>query len=325
MKAIHVEDDNHHALVWRETETPTPADDEVLVRVRATAVNRADLLQRRGMYPPPDGASEILGLEIAGDVADVGDDVAAWSEGDRVCALLPGGGYAEYAAVPAGMLLEVPESLDLVEAAGLPEVFYTAYLNLRLEADHASGDRVLLHAGASGVGTAAIQLCHLFDSPVFATASRPKLETLREMGVAAAIDRHDEDFVEVVSEETDGAGVDIILDPVAGDYLPRNIEVLAPQGRLVIIGLLGGTSGELPMARLLTRRQRVIGSVLRSRSIEEKLEITAAFRREVWPHFETGELEPIIHDRFPIAEAEAAHDLIQSNETIGKVLLVVDS
>lgn len=325
MKAIHVEDDNSNSLVWRETDTPSPAPDELRVRVAATAVNRADLLQRRGMYPPPEGASEILGLEIAGHVDAVGDDVDAWETGDRVCALLPGGGYAEYVTVPAGMLLEVPDALDLPEAAGLPEVFYTAYLNLRLEADHASGDRVLIHAGASGVGTAVIQLCRLFDSPIFATASRPKLDVLREMGVEAAIDRQHEDFVDVVSEATDGAGVDIIIDPVAGDYLPRNIEVLADQGRLVVIGLLGGTTGELPMAKLLTSRHRVIGSVLRSRSLEEKLEITAGFRREIWPHFETGELEPIVHDRFPIERADEAHALIRSNETIGKVLLEIDT
>jgi len=323
MKAIQVEDDNSNSLVWRDTESPSPAPDEVLVRVAATAVNRADLLQRRGMYPPPEGASEILGLEVAGRVERVGDAVDDWAPGDRVCALLPGGGYAEYAAVPAGMLLEVPESLDLIEAAGLPEVFHTAYLNLRLEADHASGDRVLMHAGASGVGTAVIQLCNLFDSPVYATASRPKLEVLRELGVETAIDRKHEDFVEIVSEATDGAGVDIIIDPVAGDYLPRNIDVLTDRGRLVVIGLLGGTSGELPMATLLTSRHRIIGSVLRSRSPQEKLEITAGFRREIWPHFETGELAPIVDDRFDIREADRAHALIRSNETIGKVLLEV--
>lgn len=324
MKAIQVEDDDENRMVWGEAPRPEISSDEVLVAVRATAVNRADLLQRRGLYPPPEGASEILGLEISGTIERVGESVDDWSPGDPVCALLPGGGYAEYASVPADMLLPVPDQLDLVEAAGIPEVFYTAFSNLRLEAEQSSGDRVLLHAAASGVGTAAIQICRLFDSPVFATASRPKLPFLREMGVECAIDRKREDFVEVVDEATDGRGVDVILDPVAGDYLPRNIEVLAPLGRLVVIGLLGGTKGTLPMGRLLRSRHRIIGSVLRSRSVEEKIEITNAFREEVWPHFATGELRPIIDKRFPIREANEAHALIRSNETIGKVLLVMD-
>ncbi len=324
MKAIQVEDDEANSLVWTEVSTPEPAAGEVLVRVAATAVNRADLLQRRGMYPPPEGASEILGLEMAGRIVELGEEVDGWEVGDGVCALLPGGGYAEYATVPAGMLLSVPESLDLSEAAAIPEVFYTAYLNLRLEAEQAPGERVLVHAGASGVGTAAIQICRLFDSPVYATASRPKLDFLRNLGVEVAIDRNNEDFVERLTERLDGDGIDIVLDPVAGDYLPRNVELLAPQGRLVIIGLLGGPSGELPMARVLTRRLRIIGSVLRSRSREAKIRITSEFRDEIWPHFCDDELEPIIYDSFPIREAARAHALIQSDETIGKVVLVAD-
>lgn len=324
MKAIRVEDDDQKSLVWADRPRPDCRPDEVLVAVRATAVNRADLLQRRGLYPPPDGASDILGLEVAGRIAEVGQAVDDWSVGDRVCALLPGGGYAEYAAVPADMLLEVPDAMSLVDAGGIPEVFYTAYLNLRLEADQSAGDHVLIHAGASGVGTAAIQLCQLFDSPVYATASEPKLPFLRELGVEAAIDRNNEDFVERIEAATDGQGVDIVLDPVAGDYLPRNIEVMADRARLVVIGLLGGTRGELPMARLLTRRLRIIGSVLRSRSPAEKADITDAFRREVWPHFKEGTLQPIVERTFPIEQAQQAHQLIRSNDTIGKVLLEVD-
>ena len=323
MKAIRVEDDDQNSLVWADRPRPDYGPDEVLVAVRATAVNRADLLQRRGLYPPPEGASDILGLELAGRIARVGDQVDDWSVGDRVCALVPGGGYAEFAAVPADMLLEVPEGLPLVEAGGIPEVFYTAYLNIRLEAQQSPGDHILVHAGASGVGTAAIQLCQLFDSPVYATASGPKLPFLRNLGVEAAIDRHEEDFVARIDQETDGEGVDIILDPVAGDYLPRNIELLAEQGRLVLIGLLGGTSGELPMARLLTRRLRIIGSVLRSRSPDEKIEITRAFRREVWPHLGDRTLEPVVDRTFSIEQAEEAHALLGSNETIGKVVLKV--
>lgn len=323
MKAIHVEDDDNRSLVWRRAPDPDIADEDVLVRVRSTAVNRADLLQRRGGYPPPEGASTILGLEIAGTIERVGSDVDGWTPGDRVCALLPGGGYAEYAAVPAPMLLDVPDALDLVDAAGIPEVFYTAYLNLRLEAEHDDGESVLIHAGASGVGSAAIQLCHLFDAPVYSTASAGKLDLLRRLGVEEAIDRRDEDFVEIVREATDGRGVDVVLDPVTGDYLPRDIRVLAPQGRLVVIGLLRGSSAELPLGRLLRDRLRVIGSVLRSRSLAEKIEITEAFRETVWPHFETGELHPVIDDRLPITEAERAHELIQSNRTAGKLILEI--
>jgi putative PIG3 family NAD(P)H quinone oxidoreductase len=324
MKAIEVENDEDNSLVWADVPTPEPDAGEVLVRVAATAVNRADLLQRRGMYPPPDGASDILGLEVAGRVAESGSDVDEWDEGDRVCALVPGGGYAEYVTVPAGMLLSVPDNLDLEEAAGIPEVFYTAFLNLRLEAEQSPGDRVLVHAGASGVGTAAIQLCDLFDSPVYATASRGKLDFLRELGVEVAVDRKNEDFADLLTDELDGEGIDIVLDPVAGDYLPRNIQLLGHRGRLVIIGLLGGTDGSLPMGQVLTKRLRIIGSVLRSRALDAKLQITDEFRREVWPHFESGRLRPIIHETFPIEEAEQAHALIRSNSTIGKVLLLFD-
>ncbi len=324
MKAIDVKEDEQNSLVWTDVPLPEPDAGEVLVRVAATAVNRADLLQRRGMYPPPAGASEILGLEMAGRVAETGNDVDEWDDGDRVCALLTGGGYAEYVTVPTGMLLPVPDRLDLQEAAGIPEVFYTAFLNLRLEAEQAPDDRVLVHAGASGVGTAAIQICDLFDSPVYATASRPKLDFLHDLGVELAIDRKNEDFADVLTDELDGEGIDIVLDPVAGDYLPRNVRLLAPRGRLVIIGLLGGTSGSLPMGQVLGKRLRIIGSVLRSRPLDAKLQITKQFRREVWPHFGNGTLEPMIHETFPIEQAEQAHSLIRSNATVGKVLLLVD-
>lgn len=322
MHAIRVRDDGQ--LAWKSHPRPAYDDDEVLVAVEATAVNRADLLQRRGAYPPPDGASEVLGLEVAGVVAEVGDRVDDWEAGDRVCALLPGGGYAEYAAVPAEMLLEIPDKLDLVDAAGIPEVFYTAYLNLRIEADHDDGEPVLVHAGASGVGSAALQLCHLFDSPTVATASTGKLEFLRDdLGVDLAVDRIEGDFVERIREGTERGEVDVVLDPVGGDYLPRNVEVMAECGRLVIIGLLRGRSAELPMGTVLRNRLRVIGSVLRSRSVEEKIAITERLREEVWPHFQSGELEPVVDTVFPIEEAEEAHDLVASDDTIGKVILRV--
>ena len=323
MHAIQVRDDAKHTLVWEEIDTPAPGPGEVLIETVATAVNRADLLQRRGMYPPPDGASDLLGLEVSGTIAQLGGDVDGWQVGDRVCCLLPGGGYAEYVTAPADMLLQVPEDIALVDAAAIPEVFYTAYLNIFLEAQQSEGERVLVHAGASGVGTAAIQLCQLFDSPVYATASTPKLDFLRQMGVEAAIDRLQEDFAERIDQLTDGEGVDIILDPVAADYLSRNIDILKRQGRLVIIGLLSGASAELSLATVLMNRLRIIGSVLRSRSVDEKIEITDHFRQEVWPWFENGELEPVIDRRMSITEANEAHALVRSNETVGKVVLEI--
>jgi putative PIG3 family NAD(P)H quinone oxidoreductase len=321
MKAIQVNDDEHHTLVWEEVETPSPGPGEVLIEAAATAVNRADLLQRRGWYPVPEGASDILGLEVSGTISSVGEGVAGWNAGDRVCCLLSGGGYAQYVCAPADLLLPVPPSLDLVEAAAIPEVFYTAYLNIFLEAAQTQGERVLVHAGASGVGTAAIQLCGIFDSPVYATASTSKLDFLEDLGVEAAIDRTEEDFAERIAELTDGEGVDIVLDPVAADYLAQNIDVLKQCGRLVIIGLLSGMSAELSLGKLLMKRLRIIGSVLRSRSLAEKAEITAGFREEVWPWFESGGLSPTIYRMLPITEANAAHEILQKNENIGKVVL----
>jgi putative PIG3 family NAD(P)H quinone oxidoreductase len=321
MKAIQVRDDEHNTLEWTDAETPSPGPGEVLIDAAATAVNRADLLQRRGLYPVPEGASPILGLEASGTIAQLGEGVEGWQVGDRVCALLGGGGYAQKVVVPADMLLPVPQHIDLVEAAAIPEVFYTAYLNIFLEADQSEGERVLVHAGASGVGTAAIQLCRVFDSPVYATASGSKLDFLRDLGVEEAIDRREEDFAERIEALTDGEGVDIILDPVAADYLERNLSILKRCGRLVIIGLLSGTRAELPLAPLLRKRLRVIGSVLRSRSPQEKAHITDRFRQEVWPWFESGDLSPVIYRMLPIAAANEAHDILQGNENIGKVVL----
>ena len=323
MKAIRILDDDDNSLEWAEAPTPTPEFGEVLIEVEATAVNRADLLQRMGAYDPPPGTTNILGLEAAGTVREVGPGVTDWSPGDRVCTLLPGGGYAEYVTSPAPMLLEVPDNLSSVEAAAIPEVFYTAFLNVMLEADQKPGERVLIHAGASGVGTAAIQLCRLFGSPAYATASESKLDFLRDLGVAAAIDRRTESFRARILEETDEEGVDIILDPVGADYLNDNLKVLRKKGRLVCIGLLSGTHAEINLGRLLRHRLRVVGSVLRSRSLDEKVDITRQFRDQVWPHFTNGELEPVIYRELPIREAGKAHGLLRNNETIGKVVLRV--
>jgi putative PIG3 family NAD(P)H quinone oxidoreductase len=281
------------------------------------------LLQRRGRYPVPPGASQILGLEVAGVIESVGDLVEGWQVGDRVCALLEGGGYAERVAVDASMLLPISENLSFTDAAALPEVFYTAYLNVFLEPELAKGETVLVHAAGSGVGTAALQLCRLFGHRVFATASAAKLPFATELGASVVIDRQTQSFREIVIEATDGRGVDVILDPVGGSYLVDNIKALAKRGRLVNIGLLGGAKAELPLGLLLTRRLRVLGSVLRSRSRAEKVEITEALRTRVWPHFATGELHPVVHCVLPIAEANEAHDLLASNATTGKVVLSI--
>lgn len=323
MKAIVVHEDDQ-SLEWTDVKTPEPGPGEVRIEVAATSCNRADLLQRQGLYPPPPGASPILGLDASGVIDAVGDGVDDWEVGDPVCALLSGGGYAEYVTCPASLLLNVPDNLRLTDAAAIPEVFFTAYLNLFLEADLQRGDTVLIHAAASGVGTAAVQLCRSFDATVFGTASRPKLDFLRKLGIDAAIDRKEEDFSARVDELTDHAGVDIILDPVGADYFPANLHLLAEQGRLVVIGLLGGSDSEISLSRVLRKRLRVIGSVLRSRSVDEKTAIARQLRADIWPLFEEGTLQPIIDRTFPIEQAEQAHDLLYENATIGKIVLTVN-
>jgi len=323
MHAIEVLDDDARTLAWREVERPEPGPGQVRIRVAATAVNRADLLQRRGRYPVPKGASPILGLEAAGAIEAVGDGVDGWTVGDPVCVLLEGGGYAEYVVVDASMLLPVPDGLSMVEAAAIPEVFATAWLNVWMEGALQPGETVLVHAAASGVGTAAVQLCRAFGHRCFGTASGPKLPLVADLGAEVTIDRTHSDFVDAVKTATDGRGVDVILDPVGGAYLDRNVRALAHRGRLVIIGLLGGATGELPIARLLMKRQRVIGSVLRSRARGEKVEIMAELRSHVWPRFADGSLSPVIHDAMPITAAADAHGLLERNETVGKVVLTV--
>lgn len=321
MQAIEVLDDERRTLAWREISDVEAGPGEVVVSVRATAVNRADLLQRRGLYPPPPGASHVMGLEAAGVVESVGEGVDdAWI-GRPVAALLAGGGYAEKVAVPQEHLLEIHESLSFEDAAAIPEVFYTAYLNIFIEAQAARGETVMVHAAASGVGTAALQLCRQFDCPVIATASGGKLDDLPELGARHCVDRHEQSFVDVVADVTDGRGVDVILDPVGATYLEDNVASLAPRGRLVVIGLLGGMRGELDLGSLLRRRLRVIGSVLRSRSNDEKTEITRRFVSDVWPHFADGKLQPVVDRVLDIADVEQAHGLLERNETVGKVVL----
>ena len=310
-------------MVWEETADVTYGPDEVLVEVRATAVNRADLSQARGHYPPPPGASEVLGLEMAGVISEVGANVTGWQPSDRVMALLPGGGYAERVAVPAGMLLRLPDGWSFVQGAAVPEVWYTAYLNLFDEGQLKVGETALIHAGASGVGTAAIQLVVDAGARAIATAgSDEKVAFCRELG-AEAINYKSQDFLAEVVALTDGQGVDVILDPVGGDYLARNVDALRRFGRLVNIGLLGGTKGELNMGQLLGKRLRLIGSTLRARPVEEKIALTRRFAAEVMPKLADGRLRPIIDTTFPVTEAQAAHEYVQANRNIGKVILEI--
>ena len=325
MKAIQVQGEKDSpTLVWDEADEPVCGPDEVLVDVRAAAVNRADLWQARGHYPPPFGASAILGLEMAGVVREVGAAVQTFGTGDRVCALLPGGGYAERVTVPAGMLLRLPADWSFAQGAAVPEVWYTAFINLFDEGALKAGETALIHAGASGVGTAAIQLAVDAGALALATAgSAEKVARCRELGAEWAVNYKEADFVAEIMAATDGAGVDVILDPVGGGYLARNIALLKPFGRLVNIANLGGSKGELDMGRVLGRRLRIIGSTLRGRPAAEKIAITRRFEEQVWPKLADGRLRPIIDRVFPIAEAQAAHAYVLANYNIGKVILEI--
>ena len=311
-------------LELREVPAPEPGPDEVLLDVAATAVNRADLLQRQGHYPPPPGASDIIGLECSGTVAALGEGVTGWSVGDEVCALLAGGGYAEQVAVPAGQLMPVPAGVDLVTAAALPEVACTVWSNVFMVAGLRPQEHFLVHGGAGGIGTMAIQLGHALGARVYTTAGSPeKLALCAELGADVRIDYREEDFVDVVRRESDGHGADVILDNMGAKYLGRNVDVLAEQGRLVVIGMQGGTRGELDLGVLLRKRGAVIATALRSRSVEDKAAICAAVAEHVWPLVGEGLVRPIVHASLPMAEAAAAHTLLESGDTVGKVLLTV--
>ncbi len=307
-----------------DVDAPVPGTADLLVRVRATAVNRADVLQRRGMYPPPPGATDVLGLEMAGEVARVGADAQGWREGDAVFAILPGGGHAEYVVVPATVAMPVPPNLDWPGAAAVPEAFLTALDNLRNRGRLADGETVLLHGGSSGVGTAAIQLARSWSCRVLVTASsRRKLDACAELGADAGIDYGRDDFVERAVELTGGRGVDVILDIVGGPYLARNLRALAPDGRLVVIGLMGGASAELDMARLLTRRLSVSASTLRARGVDAKAALADQAQREVLPLLGAGTVRPVIDRVLGLDDVAAAHALMESSEHIGKIVLTV--
>ena len=309
-------------LKLREVPDPVPAEGEVLIAVTTAGVNRADVAQRQGFYPPPPGASPYPGMECAGTIAAVGAGVTGWRAGDEVCALLAGGGYAELVAVPSGQLLPVPAGVSLAEAAALPEVACTVHSNVVSYARLAAGETLLVHGGASGIGSMAIQLGRALGARVGCTAGSPaKLARCRELGADLAINYKDEDWVAAVREFTGGRGADVILDIIGAPYLPGNVAVLATGGRLVVIGLQGGAKGELDLGRLLTKRATVHAATLRSRPLAEKAEIVAAVRDEVWPLVADGRVRPVIDATLPLREAAAAHERLEASRHIGKVLL----
>jgi putative PIG3 family NAD(P)H quinone oxidoreductase len=314
-------------LVWQEVPDVTPSNGEVLVKVSAAGVNRADLLQAAGLYPPPPGASDVLGMEVSGVIEAVGDDVPDWSPGQEVCALLAGGGYAEYVTVPAGQLLPHPVGLDLVDSAGVPEVACTVWSNLAMTGHLHQGQLLLMHGGASGVGSHAIQVARALGARVAVTAgSSAKLDFCRDLGAEILINYRDEDFVARVHEATNGAGADVIFDIMGAAYLDRNIDALATDGRLIIIGMQGGIKGELNIAKLLGKRAHVIGTTLRGRPTNgpnSKSEVVAAVREAVWPMIADGRVRPVIGARLPIQKAAEAHRLLSAGEVTGKVVLIV--
>jgi len=312
--------------VLRPVTRPTPAlgSRDVLIAVAAAGVNRPDLMQRQGRYAPPPGASDIPGLEVAGRVVARGKDVEEWQEGDAVCALVAGGGYAEYCAAPAPQCLPVPKGLDFVEAAALPETVFTVWTNVFERGRLSAGETLLVHGGASGIGTTAIQMARARGVRVFATAgTREKCAACEKLGAERAIDYSREDFAAVVAELTAGRGVDVVLDMVGGDYLPRNLASLATDGRLVQIAFLKGPRAEIDLMTVMHRRLTLTGSTLRPRSIEEKGQIARAVRENVWPLIEKGDVRPVLHATFPLAAAAEAHRALEAGTHVGKIVLIV--
>jgi NADPH:quinone reductase len=303
---------------------PQPAADEVLVRVAAAGVNRPDVMQRQGRYPPPPGASDIPGMEIAGTIVALGANVTRFVIGDEITALLAGGGYAEYAVASVPLCLPIPDGLTLQQAAALPETFFTVWTNVFERGRCKAGDTVLIHGGTSGIGTTAIQLATVWGARVFATAGTDdKARACERLGAQRGINYRTEDFVEVVHRETSGRGADIILDMVGGSYLERNLQVAAVEGRLVIISMLGGSKAELKLNHIVTKRLTLTGSTLRSRTVAEKGAVAEAVRKNVWPLLAEGRIRPIIHASFPMADASAAHALMESSNHIGKIILTL--
>ncbi len=310
--------------VLKSAERPTPkaGAGEVLIEVAAAGINRPDVLQRQGGYRPPPGASDIPGLEIAGRIVALGPDVTGWRMGDSACALVAGGGYAEFCTAPAAQCLPIPRGLDAVKAAAVPETFFTVWTNVFDRGRLKAGESFLVHGGSSGIGTTAIQLAREFGARVFTTAGSPeKCAACVKLGASRAIDHRREDFVAVVLEATDNEGVDVILDMVGGSYINRNLAVLAVEGRLVQIAYLEGSKAEIDVGSIMMKRQTLTGSTLRPRSVAEKGAIAQALRQKVWPLIEAGKVGPVMFKIFPLAEAAAAHRLMESNSHIGKIVL----
>jgi putative PIG3 family NAD(P)H quinone oxidoreductase len=310
-------------LVPVERPDPVPGPDDVLIRVAGAGINRPDVLQRRGAYPPPPGASDIPGLEVSGTIEAVGAAVRQWKAGDEICALVAGGGYATLCVAPARQCLPVPLGMDVVTAAALPETFFTVWTNVFDRGRLRAGETALFHGGSSGIGTTAIQLAAARGATVLATAgSDEKCRACEDLGAKQAINYRTADFVEAVRQLTDGKGVDLILDMVGGSYIGRNLEALATDGRLVQIGFMSGeSSAHVDFRRILTRRLTITGSTLRPRSVEEKGQIASALRTEVWPLLDRGVVKPIVHRVFPLAKANDAHRLMESSEHVGKIIL----
>lgn len=311
-------------LTLAEVPDPQPGSGEVVIDVAAAGVNRADLLQRQGHYPPPKGESAIPGLEVSGTISAVGDDVDGWSVGAEVCAVLAGGGYAEKVAVPAGQLLPVPSGVSLIDAAGLPEVACTVWSNIVMTAHLQEGEVFLQHGGSSGIGTMSIQVARALGARVAVTAgSAEKLERCRELGAEILIDYKQQDFVEQIKDAADGRGADVILDVIGAKYLARNVSALAPDGRLVIIGMQGGAKAELNIGALLAKRGSVIATSLRGRDKADKERIVAEVRKHLWPLIESGQIKPVIDRTMPLYQVADAHRLLNDSTHIGKVLLIV--
>jgi NADPH:quinone reductase len=325
MKAIEIEHPGGpEVLRMVERPVPEPGPGELLIRVEAAGVNRPDVMQRLGKYPPPPGASDIPGLEIAGTIVSAAADARRWNVDDRICALVPGGGYAEYCVAPAVQCLPIPGGLDAVAAGAIPETFFTVWTNVFERGRLAAGERLLVHGGASGIGTTAIQLARAFGAIVFATAgSDDKCAACRALGAAIAINYRTQDFVEMVRTETSAAGVNVILDIVGGEYFARNIECLAMNGRLVQIGLMGGAKTELNLTAVLQRRLTITGSTLRARSVAEKGALAREVETHVWPLLAAGRVAPVIDRVFPLDQAAEAHRRLESGEHVGKIVLSV--
>lgn len=320
MKAIEV---INNKLEVRESQLPELKDDEILIKVKAAGLNRADIAQKNGFYPPPPGASEILGLECSGIIESVGKKVSSKKPGEEVIALLAGGGYAEYVACPEYHAISKPDALNWVEAASIPEVYATCWLNLFMEAGMKKGDKVVFHAGASGIGTAGVQLAKVFGCDSFVSAgSREKIDFCIDLGASAGEIRTNDIFASIMDWSPKGA--DIILDPVGAEYLENNLQVLGVEGRLVIIGLMGGAQSNLNLGHLMIKRQKIIGSTIRARNKDKKNEIMKELSNKVLPLFDQGLLKPIIHEALPFSQCERAHAIMEANENIGKIILNLD-